>query len=337
MTTAAINTPSPTSLTLIDRIGDPIQAAVTLGKAIAESGMFGAQNIGQGVVIAFHCLQCGMPILQFQREFHLVDGKPSMKAEAMLAKFRERGGDYKWKDDGANGSAAELWVSFKGNEQTVRYTLDQAKIAGLVKPGSGWVKNPANMLRARVVSNAITMVCPEVKVGYYTPEEIEDIGTTSSEPASPPSEFAQPVSPTPRRGRPPKALTDSSTTNAVESPSAAAPLASSTPAESPANDSSPAPAQVTSSGPVEVAAIESPLEAARRLRTQADIDDAKWSAVLGKLGCPVDGAGKHDESKLSAQQLHHLSEWLSVQLQKKEQANTSKSLEQWANSTPGKK
>jgi hypothetical protein len=67
----------------------------------------------------------------------------------------------------------------------VSFTAEDAKIAGLIpaKPGSGWAKFPAEMLRARVISKATRMLDPRITQGRYTPEEVADFNTPST-PAS---------------------------------------------------------------------------------------------------------------------------------------------------------
>lgn len=186
-----------------------IAAAKELGSDIAQSQMFGCKNIAQGTVIAMHCLQTATPILNYQREYHLIDGKPSMKSEAMLGKFIEKGGKINWVQDGTDG-AAELQMQLPGGATvTNRYSIDDAKQAGLIKPNSGWVKNPRNMLRARVVSEAMRMYAPHLVVGCYTPEEIADIAGESAPAVTQPEAVSAPVATSETsekrgRGRPPK-------------------------------------------------------------------------------------------------------------------------------------
>lgn len=186
-----------------DQAESVISAAKLAGEGIALSRMFGCQNVGQGFVIALHCLQTDTPLLSYQRQNHLIDGRPSMPADVMLAKFRQAGGKFQWLADGSDGQSAQLKVEFDGNSQVVTYSLSDAQRAGLVKPNGGWVKNPANMLRARVVSNAVRMVCPEVNAGLYTPEEIADFDDLPA-PKVEGIDFGQTIEPKRGRGRPRK-------------------------------------------------------------------------------------------------------------------------------------
>jgi hypothetical protein len=106
-----------------------------------------------------------------------------MKAEAMLAEFNHRGGKHVWvKSDDKQAVLRLTYDQFDKFE--VSFTIKDAERAGLCgadgkmnsgqnSPGS-WQKMPDAMLRARVTSKAIRMVCPEIVAGVYTPEEVED-------------------------------------------------------------------------------------------------------------------------------------------------------------------
>jgi hypothetical protein len=52
-----------------------------------------------------------------------------------------------------------------------KFTMDDARKAGLSDKIT-WKQYPANMLRWRAVGNALHIVCPDVVVGLYTPEEL---------------------------------------------------------------------------------------------------------------------------------------------------------------------
>jgi hypothetical protein len=60
-----------------------------------------------------------------------------------------------------------------GKCQVFQFTIEDAKQASLVKPNSPWVKYPAAMLRARVISAMARAVFPDAIMGCYTPEELD--------------------------------------------------------------------------------------------------------------------------------------------------------------------
>lgn len=145
-----------------------------IGKSIAESGMFGACTPGKGLVVWSICDQEGISLLEFLRTYHVTnDGKVSMRADRMMAEFLARGGKLVWTEYGVTRAAAKF--SYGDNRDiAIDFTIDEAKRMGLIRSGSAWEKDPAAMLRARVITRGIRMVCPGVCAGVYTPEELDD-------------------------------------------------------------------------------------------------------------------------------------------------------------------
>jgi len=107
------------------------------------------------------------------RDFHIIQGRPALKADAMLARFQNAGGSVQWKDY----TDEKVTGTFKhpnGGELDVTWTIEQAIKIGLVKPGSGWQKFPRAMLRSRCISEGIRSVFPGSVTGFYSPEEVAD-------------------------------------------------------------------------------------------------------------------------------------------------------------------
>lgn len=188
--TLTVVTPTPTqavatqhdSAEFYSRIGTSLEAVKELGSWIARSGVFNCQKDEQGNMIALECLATRKTPFDFKREFHLVNGSLTMRSDAMLAGYRTRGGKVIWKQFDST-AAIGVW-KYDGNECEIGFTTEDAKIAGLLpaKPGSGWQKDPAAMLRARCISKAIRMLAPEVVAGLYSPEEAADFSNPSPAP-----------------------------------------------------------------------------------------------------------------------------------------------------------
>jgi hypothetical protein len=158
----------------VQSIESMVQAAEVLGKAFAMSGLFGCSKVEQGIVLAMHCLMERKSPLEIMAEYHIVEGKLSMKADAMLAKLSVNGGQFKWVKTGEDGKEAHLWIKYKEREDTVPFTMADAIKQGIVKSGSAWQKTPGAMLRARCTSKAMRMLAPELVSGTYVPEEVQD-------------------------------------------------------------------------------------------------------------------------------------------------------------------
>ena len=167
-----------------------LDAVKTLGDWIAHSGMFGCVKPEQGYVLALECIASRMTPLSWKRENHLINGNITMKSESMLSGLMNAGWDIDWIQFDAVAAIADFSKGVK--KVRVSFTSDDAKLAGLLpaKPGSGWAKFPAEMLRARVTSKATRMLDPRITQGRYTPEEVSDFSgpasTGSSSPAPAP-------------------------------------------------------------------------------------------------------------------------------------------------------
>jgi hypothetical protein len=157
------------------RMADPLVAIETLGKAFQQSQLMGVTTPGDGQVLALTCMCEGITPLEFSRTYHIINGRPAMRADMMHAKFREAGGKVEWKNVGDDGKRAEAVFSFGGQSLTVAFTIDDAvRMLGekIKKPGSNWASDPGAMLRARLISKAVRILAPEIVAGVYTPEDL---------------------------------------------------------------------------------------------------------------------------------------------------------------------
>lgn len=147
-----------------------------VGHAMAASGMFGLKNDAQGMVLAMTCIGEGMTPVAFKRKYHVhEDGTLSMRADYMAAGFRARGGRYTIRERSPKRAAALF--EFEGNKVEAEFTIADAERHGYTKNGKGevkhnWAKHPENMLWARIVSENVRVLTPEVCAGLYTPEEV---------------------------------------------------------------------------------------------------------------------------------------------------------------------
>jgi hypothetical protein len=154
----------------------PFNDLKSMSLAIAAGKLFPALKDENQVLTLLMLAQAeGLHPINALRQFHIIDGKPSMRADAILAKFRQKGGSVVWKTK-ANDIQAQVgeW-SFEGQTVEIGFGFAEAQAAGYVKPNSGWMKDPAAMMRARAISRAVRMLAPEVVVGIYTPEEVSDM------------------------------------------------------------------------------------------------------------------------------------------------------------------
>lgn len=162
-----------------------VEDLMSIGHMFEQSGMFGCSQQGQGMVLAMTCIQEGMTPLQFIERYHIVEGRPSMRADAMLARLLELGGSYEVV--ARDPDRASIKATFRGATYTSTLTWLDAQNEPFTKDRSGKVKNNwasprsrMQMLWARVVSDAVRVVCPLANFGSYTEEEIRDMVPTPS-------------------------------------------------------------------------------------------------------------------------------------------------------------
>jgi hypothetical protein len=106
------------------------------------------------------------------RDYHVIQGRPALKADAMLARFQTAGGKVSW-DVYTDAEVKATFSHPSGGSVTLSWTLAQATRIGLAGKDN-WKNYPRAMLRARVISEGIRTVYPGCVVGTYTPEEVQD-------------------------------------------------------------------------------------------------------------------------------------------------------------------
>lgn len=144
-----------------------------MAEAIAKSGLFGMKDTNSVLALMAVAQAEGMHPATAARDFHIIQGRPALKADAMLARFQNAGGKVEWKDY-TDEKVTGVFSHPNGGELAVTWTIEQASKIGLVKPGSGWQKFPRAMLRSRCISEGIRSVFPGSVQGFYSVEEVSD-------------------------------------------------------------------------------------------------------------------------------------------------------------------
>jgi len=152
-----------------------------MAQAIAKSGLFGMKDTNSVLALMAVAQAEGLHPATAARDFHIIQGRPALKADAMLARFQNAGGKVTWRDY-ADDKVTGVFSHPNGGELAVTWTIEQANKIGLVKPGSGWQKFPRAMLRSRCISEGIRSVFPGSVTGFYSPDEVENFETTPVKP-----------------------------------------------------------------------------------------------------------------------------------------------------------
>lgn len=152
-----------------------IEEKNSIAEQLVKSQLFGIKDSFQALALMALCEAEGLHPAQAVRDYHIVQGRPAMKADAMLARFQQAGGKVNWVSY-TDEKVVGMFSHPQGGSITVDWTIDRAKRAGL-SGRDNWKNYPRNMMRARCISEAIRAIYPGIAVGVYTPEEIQDMPT----------------------------------------------------------------------------------------------------------------------------------------------------------------
>lgn len=192
------------ALSVYAKIADPMAAVAQLGEQFFKSQIMRVSTPGDGTVLALTCICEGITPLEFVRTYHIIEGRPAMRADAMAAKFLAAGGVIDWHEIGEAGKPASATFTFGRQSIPMAFSLEDARrMLGktkdgqdvIDKPNSNWQKDPGAMLRARLVSKAVRILAPHIVVGVYTPEELQDVAEPTGAPPQRSSRKAAPPPP----------------------------------------------------------------------------------------------------------------------------------------------
>lgn len=154
-----------------------------MARMVAESKLFpGITSEASAFTLMMLCQAEGLHPMQALRRFHIVGGRPAMRADAMLAEFQRAGGRVRWDVTDNKQCAATFFHHVQTPDEgvLVGFTIDDAKTAGLLSNPT-WSKYPSAMLRARVISTAVRMILPGIIVGISSVEELEDMASVPTQ------------------------------------------------------------------------------------------------------------------------------------------------------------
>lgn len=149
----------------------PINEIKDMAQAVCKSGLFQLPTPEAAFTLMLLCQSEGIHPIQAVKRFHIIKGRPSMRADAMLAEFQRLGGRVKWIE--RTDTKVIAVFSHPQGEAEITWTIEMAKNAGLTANDT-WRKYPRQMLTARAISEGIRTVLPAVVTGIYTPEEVAD-------------------------------------------------------------------------------------------------------------------------------------------------------------------
>jgi len=151
-----------------------------MAQAVAASKLFGVTTPDQAMALMLLAQAEGLHPATAARDYHIIQGRPAMKADAMLARYLSSGGKVEWHEH-TDTKVAATFSHPAGGSLKIEWDMARAKAAGLGGKDM-WAKYPRQMLRARVISEGIRATNPAVASGIYTPEEVQDMEPTKRAP-----------------------------------------------------------------------------------------------------------------------------------------------------------
>jgi hypothetical protein len=138
---------------------------------VSKSGLFGMKTPEQALTMMLVAQAEGRRPIEGPMRYHIIDGKPSKKADAMLADFQTSGGKVEWLQ--YTDDCVEAVFSHPSSPRPVTIKWDNKTVekAGVKNMH---LKYPRAMKRARVISEGVRTCYPAATGLLYTPEEVQD-------------------------------------------------------------------------------------------------------------------------------------------------------------------
>lgn len=173
-------------MTQRDLLPDPKTAdeAMSIATRIAESGLIPKAYQGKPSDVFACMLWChtlGMPIMQGLQSITVINGRPSLFGDGLLAVVMSSGKLEDFKEtietDSNGVEVATCTVKRKGLASPVTWSFskEDARKAGLLSKTGPWQQYPKRMLQMRARAFALRSAFPDVLSGMACAEEMEDV------------------------------------------------------------------------------------------------------------------------------------------------------------------
>jgi len=171
-----------------------VQDMGVMADAIVRSKFYGFQTKDQVIAVMLVAQAENKHPATVMQEYDIIQGRPALKSQAILARFQQAGGKVQWQEIGAKRCIG-TFTHESGGSITVEWTIEMAKEAGIYKMNSAWTKYPEDMLRARVISRAIRSIYPACILGQYSSEEVLDFEPRKPERDITPARIEEDIAP----------------------------------------------------------------------------------------------------------------------------------------------
>jgi hypothetical protein len=175
-----------TSLAVIEP--QNLSEAMQLASTIATSALLPEKLRNKPADILFQIMtgrEMGITVTQALRGIHIIEGKPSLSSDLMLALcLRRKDVCEYFRAVEVTDQRATFEAKRVGNPpRQTTFTIEDAKLAGLAGKDV-WKKYPKNMLSKRAIANLAREVFPDLTFGMVEESEVEELrgGVPSSAP-----------------------------------------------------------------------------------------------------------------------------------------------------------
>lgn len=163
---------------------DTFKLAYQMAQGLAQSTLVpqAFQNNPSNCLIALEqSNRLGISPMAVMQNLYIVQGKPSFSSSFVIGLINASGKydmELQFDEEEKDGKpyACTCWTTLDGRKVNgIKITMDMADKEGWSKKnGSKWVTMPQVMLRYRAASFFARMNCPELSIGLYTKEELDD-------------------------------------------------------------------------------------------------------------------------------------------------------------------
>jgi hypothetical protein len=188
-------------------IADTVAAADPLGPTaivIASSSLAPEALRGKpqdALLVLMTGRELGIGPMQALRMVTVIRGRVTLSADATIALVRRSDQCVEWRMVESTAERATYSTTRRGDTSptVLTWTMEQARVAGLVRGGGQWQTYPEAMLRARCAAALARIVYPDLVAGVYDPDELA--GTDAPAPVSRPAPTSTPAPDSPDERR----------------------------------------------------------------------------------------------------------------------------------------
>jgi len=145
----------------------------SLAQIAIASKLTKLSRVEEAAVILMTGRELGLQPMQSLRGIYVVEGKPTLSADMMVAVIRGSGLCESWRVVESTAERCTITTRRKGEQHDASrtWTKADATLAGVAGKDS-WRKYPAAMLRHRCAADLARQEYPDVLLGLYDPEEL---------------------------------------------------------------------------------------------------------------------------------------------------------------------